>query len=53
MGGRKFMLAVLEYVLSDFWRFLQCVVFLMIVALWKPIDITILTGEWRKGGEDQ
>lgn len=36
------MLAVLEYVCSDFWRFLQCCIFLMILALWKPVEINIL-----------
>ena len=36
------MKALLEYVLSDFWRFLQCCVFLMIIAFWKPIEINIV-----------
>ena len=38
------MLAILEFVFSDVWRFLGCVVFMMIAALWKPIEINIISG---------
>ena len=38
------MLAVLEFVFEDFWRFLGCCVFLMIIALWKPVEVNIITG---------
>lgn len=36
------MLAVLEFVFKDFWRFLGCCVFLMIFALWKPVEVNIV-----------
>ena len=36
------MLEVLQYVCSDFWRFLQCCIFLLIIAYWKPIEITVM-----------
>ena len=38
------MLAVLEFVFSDFWHFLWICVFLMIFALWKPVEVNILNG---------
>lgn len=48
------MVQVLEFIFEDFWRFLQFCIILMIIALWKPIDITILTGSWReKDSEDK
>lgn len=47
------MYKVLEYVLSDFWRFLATCVFLMIVALWKPVEINVLNGYWKKPEDDE
>ena len=47
-------LAVLEFVFSDFWHFLGICVFLMIFALWKPVEVNILNGfvEGEDGDED-
>ena len=42
------MLAVLEFVFTDVWHFLGCVVFMMIIALWHPVEIVIAKDE--KGG---
>lgn len=36
------MLEVLKLIFEDFWRFLGVAVFLMIFALWKPVEINIL-----------
>lgn len=36
------MLEVLKFIFEDFWRFLGVAVFLMIFALWKPVEINIL-----------
>ena len=38
------MLAVLQFIFEDFWRFLGVAVFLMIFALWKPVEVNIITG---------
>ena len=47
------MVKVLEFVFSDAWHFLGCVVMLMIVALWKPIEVNVLNGYWKeKDNED-
>ena len=46
------MLEVLQFVFEDFWRFLGVCVLLMIAALWKPIDVTVLHGYNRKEKED-
>ena len=45
------MLEVLQYIFGDFWRFLGVCVFLMIFALWKPVEINILNGFVK--GEDE
>ena len=42
------MLKVLEFIFEDFWHFLGCAVFLMIFALWKPVDINVINGYWKK-----
>lgn len=36
------MLEVLKFIFEDLWRFLGVAVFLMIFALWKPVEINIL-----------
>ena len=36
------MLEVLKFIFEDFWRFLGVAVFLMIFAVWKPVEINIL-----------
>ena len=46
------MLAVLEFIFSDFWHFLGICVFMMIVALWKPIDLTVFNGYWRDKNDE-
>lgn len=33
------MLAVLQFIFGDFWRYLGCCVFLMIFVMWQPIKI--------------
>ena len=45
------MIEVLEFIFSDFWHFLGCVVFLMVFVMWKPIDINVMNGYW-KGDDD-
>ncbi len=45
------MVAALEFIFSDFWHFLGCAVFLMIFALWKPVEVNILNGFVK--GEDE
>ena len=45
------MLEVLQYIFGDFWRFLGVCVFLMIFALWKPVEVNILNGFVK--GEDE
>ena len=47
------MLAVLEFIFEDFWRFLGVCIFLMIFALWKPIDICIVNEEHIDGGKEE
>lgn len=44
------MLEVLQYIFSDFWRFLQACILLMIIAMWHPISIVIKTRQ--KNEED-
>ena len=46
------MLEVLRFIFDDFWRFLGCCAFLMIFALWKPVEVNILHGILRKGDEN-
>lgn len=41
------MLEILEYLFSDFWRFLMTCVVLIILTQFKPVDVTILNGEFR------
>ena len=45
------MLEVVQYIFGDFWRFLQCAILLMIIAMWHPINITINAG--RAGRDDR
>ena len=42
------MVALLEYICSDFWVFLRVCILLMIVALWKPIEVNVINGYWKK-----
>lgn len=46
------MLAVLEFIFADFWRFLGVCIFLMIIALWKPIEINVLNGHWKERDDE-
>ena len=46
------MMDVLQFVFSDFWHFIGVCVFMMIVAFWKPIDITVMRGYWKDGDND-
>lgn len=48
------MVKALEFIFSDFWRFIGCAALLMIVALWKPIEINIIHGDIteEKSNED-
>ena len=47
------MVKVLEYICSDFWVFLRVVILMMIVALWKPIEVNVFNGYWKeKDNED-
>lgn len=46
------MLEVLKFIFEDFWHFLGCVVFLMIFALWKPVEINIPKGIVKREDED-
>lgn len=39
------MVKALEFIFEDFWRFLGTCCLLMIVALWKPIEINIIHGD--------
>jgi hypothetical protein len=45
------MLEVLKFIFGDFWRFLGVCVFLMIFALWKPVEVNIPNGFVK--GEDE
>lgn len=45
------MLEVLQFIFGDFWKFLGVCVFLMIFALWKPVEVNILNGFVK--GEDE
>lgn len=47
------MLEVLQYIFGDFWRFLGVCVFLMIFALWKPVEVNILNGFVEMEDEDE
>lgn len=42
------MVQVLEFIFSDAWHFLGTLVILFILAMWKPIDITIINGRVEK-----
>ena len=46
------MLAVLQFIFDDFWRFLGVGVFLMIFALWKPVEVNILNGFMEDNDDD-
>ena len=46
------MLAALEYIFGDFWRFLGVCVFLMIFALWKPVEVNVMNGYWKEDDKD-
>lgn len=46
------MLEVLKFIFEDFWRFLGVCVFLMIFALWKPVEVNIINGMIGKEEED-
>ena len=46
------MLDVLEYILGDFWRFLQVVVLLVILVQWKPFEVNVLNGYWKGKKDD-
>lgn len=39
---------VLEFAFSDVWHFIGCCVFMLIIAYWKPIEITILNGRFKE-----
>lgn len=45
------MLEVLQFIFGDFWKLLGVCVFLMIFALWKPVEVNILNGFVK--GEDE
>ena len=47
------MLAVLQFIFGDFWRFLGCCVFLMIFALWKPVEVNIVNRFVEGGSDDE
>ena len=47
------MLEVLQFIFGDFWRFLGVCVFLMIFALWKPVEVNILNGFVKGEDEDE
>ena len=47
------MLELFQFVFDDFWRFLQFCVILMIIALWKPIDVTILNGQIQHKDDEE
>ena len=46
-------LEVLKYVMGDFWHFLQACIFLMIFALWKPVEINVLNGFVKREDKDE
>lgn len=46
------MLEVLKFIYSDAWHYLGTVVFLMILALWKPVEINVLNGYLRDRRND-
>ena len=46
------MLAVLKFIFGDFWRFLGCCVFLMIITFWKTIEVNVMNGYWKGRDDD-
>lgn len=46
------MVKALEFVFSDVWHFIGICVFLMILALWKPVEINVLNGYLRDRRDD-
>jgi len=46
------MLAVLQFIFDDFWRFLGVAVFLMIIAMWKPVEINVMNGRWKEKDDE-
>ena len=46
------MVAVLEFIFNDFWHFLGVCCFLIIFALWKPVEVNILNGFMDREDED-
>lgn len=42
------MLEILTYLFSDFWRFLMACIMLIIMTQFKPVDVTILNGEFKE-----
>ena len=48
------MIEVLRFIFEDFWHFLGICVFLMIFALWKPVDVNVLHGYFKESdGKDE
>lgn len=47
------MVEALKFIFEDFWHFLGCAVFLMIFALWKPVEVNIINGILDRGDDDE
>lgn len=47
------MVKALEFIFSDFWHFLGMCCLLMIVALWKPIEVNVMNGYWKEKDDDE
>lgn len=47
------MVKALEFIFSDFWHFLGMCRLLMIVALWKPIEVNVMNGYWKEHDDDE
>ena len=44
---------VLEFVFEDVWHFIGVCVLMMIVELWKPVEVNILNGFVEREDEDE
>lgn len=44
---------VLEFVFEDAWHFIGVCVLMMIVALWKPVEVNILSVYVKREDEDE
>lgn len=44
---------VLEFIFADFWHFIGTLCFMVLFALWKPVEINVLNGFVKREDKDE